>query len=383
MTKKNRTAVPAAVSRVTKVEAAHQCAVWRCRQVSHLEQHHIDGNPSNHDPDNLILLCRQHHAMADRGEITKLELVEYKRRLQQAALVTERPNIEEMERSEALVIPYARRQASISGAPSAKVLRVLIDQSHRQVEWRGFPTADDGYRDALDLLGEDCAVSIAVHGPLSSFVLERFEVLILPTSFGMMVENEEYEAIAKWVYAGNGLLVFGNYLMESHHYMNLNQLMHKFGMEFSHDLVMPLNRDDFRSCMGQAFGLHRDLIVVTEPAGIPAAHPVFSVVRKLAFQSSCTVLCSRNVAFSVSTSEQCSVMKAIGPKNEFGKILQIQDYVLDKRAPACFMVGLQHGAGRILAIGSWKIFLNEFIHNEPFDNRILFQNAISWLACNS
>ncbi len=278
---------------------------------------------------------------------------------------------------EALIGPYTRQRISSS---SPDMPHILIDQSHRQAEWRGYPTPEIGYRDAANLLVEDYAVLVAVHGPLSGSILECCDILMLPTPFGTMVENEEYEAIARWVYAGNGILVFGNYLMESHHYINLNQLMYKFGIEFSHDLVMPSNREDFRSCRGQAFGLNQDLIVVTEPTSIPKSHPLLSGVHKVAFQSSCTVLCSSHVALSVSTSENFSIMKATGQKNEIGKILQIEDYVIDKRATARFLVGLQYGAGRVLAIGSWKIFLNDFIHNETLDNGRLLSNAVSWLA---
>ncbi len=81
--KKQRTHIPNEVSRQIKVEAGHQCGIWRCQITSHLERHHIDENPSNNDPDNLILLCRQHHAMATAGEITKLEQKEYKRKLKE------------------------------------------------------------------------------------------------------------------------------------------------------------------------------------------------------------------------------------------------------------------------------------------------------------
>ena len=47
MTKKKRTAIPADASRLTKVEAGHQCAIWRCGEILNLERHHIDFNPSN------------------------------------------------------------------------------------------------------------------------------------------------------------------------------------------------------------------------------------------------------------------------------------------------------------------------------------------------
>jgi hypothetical protein len=76
-------------------------------------------------------------------------------------------------------------------------------------------------------------------------------------------------------------------------------------------------------------------------------------------------------------------MKAVDPKNESGKILQIQDYILDKRAQVCFMAGTSHGRGRVLAIGSWEVFVNEFTEDPPLDNEKLFQNSIIWLASSA
>jgi hypothetical protein len=68
----------------------------------------------------------------------------------------------------------------------------------------------------------------------------------MPIPFGTIVEAKEYQAIAQWVYLGNGLLVLGNYLMESHHPTNFNQLVRMFSLEFSQDLVMPLDRGRFQ-----------------------------------------------------------------------------------------------------------------------------------------
>jgi hypothetical protein len=42
---------------------SHLCIL--CNQGL-IQNHHIDGNPSNNDPDNWVILCQFHHDMANR-----------------------------------------------------------------------------------------------------------------------------------------------------------------------------------------------------------------------------------------------------------------------------------------------------------------------------
>jgi len=65
------TDIPADIKRRIKVEAGLRCSVWRCGGTSGLEFHHIDGDPSNHDPANILLLCAVCHDRATKGEIDR------------------------------------------------------------------------------------------------------------------------------------------------------------------------------------------------------------------------------------------------------------------------------------------------------------------------
>lgn len=47
--------------------------MW-CRKLPVQELHHIDGNPKNNKPNNLIPLCGYCHRRATAGEITKEQL---------------------------------------------------------------------------------------------------------------------------------------------------------------------------------------------------------------------------------------------------------------------------------------------------------------------
>lgn len=69
--KKVRTPIPAEIDTAVRVEAGYRCSMPRCGETSGLEVHHIDGNPSNHDPANLLVLCAVCHARVTRGDIPR------------------------------------------------------------------------------------------------------------------------------------------------------------------------------------------------------------------------------------------------------------------------------------------------------------------------
>ncbi len=69
---KKRTAVPAGVKRQVLFECGFMCPVRGCHgQWPALQTHHIDGNPSNHDPANILLLCPTHHQLFTSGYLDR------------------------------------------------------------------------------------------------------------------------------------------------------------------------------------------------------------------------------------------------------------------------------------------------------------------------
>lgn len=259
-------------------------------------------------------------------------------------------------------------------------INILFDQAHGQTKWFSSPTPLAGYKSALDTIKSFTRVNTNEQSKFTEHLLKQYKLLILPTPFRDIVENSEYESVAKWVSEGGSLLVFGFYLMESHHDLNLNRLIRRFGFEFSHDLIMPTGKEDFRSCMKQAFGSHRDLWIITNPHGSARAHKLLKGINSIAFQSSCSIDYAANVDLVVSTASECNIMKAKGFKDESGRLVQIRDYYVDKHIAPQYMVALKHGLGKIIGIGSWKMFLNEFVDDPSLDNKKLFKNIIDWLA---
>ncbi|MBS3131516.1 HNH endonuclease [Candidatus Woesearchaeota archaeon] len=69
--KKERVPIPENIKNKVYDRAADKCQLCAHRG---LHIHHIDGNPSNNRITNLILLCPNHHAEADKGLSSKWRL---------------------------------------------------------------------------------------------------------------------------------------------------------------------------------------------------------------------------------------------------------------------------------------------------------------------
>jgi len=65
-------------------EAGHHCAFCPEKEPGSLEVHHIDGNRSNRDPLNLIMVCASCHAKITAGVISETDVRLKKRQLANA-----------------------------------------------------------------------------------------------------------------------------------------------------------------------------------------------------------------------------------------------------------------------------------------------------------
>ena len=76
----NRSAIPSDIRRQILVEAGHRCAIQTCRSAAYIDIHHIVpwAQSQSHEPDNLIALCPNCHRRADREEIDRKSLRNYK-----------------------------------------------------------------------------------------------------------------------------------------------------------------------------------------------------------------------------------------------------------------------------------------------------------------
>ena len=78
---KERIAIPKKTQRKLLVECGHKCSVHLCDEKTALEFHHINGNPSDNRESNLIVLCANHHTLAENDKIDRKALADYKKRL--------------------------------------------------------------------------------------------------------------------------------------------------------------------------------------------------------------------------------------------------------------------------------------------------------------
>jgi len=257
---------------------------------------------------------------------------------------------------------------------------VIFDESYNQERWYAQPIVSAGYSAVADQIAQEYTVITNNSGYLPMDCLLANSILVLPMPFGTMVDDQQYAEITKWVNRGGGLLLLGFYLMEAHHYSNLNNLTRRIGFDFSHDLTMPKGYEGFHQCMDQAFAFtNRDYWIQTSIFGEPVSHPLLAGIEKVVLTSSCTIEPAAKPEVLVSTSKSVALLNARGHKNPQGRLIQLTDYVLNKYSQAPFLVALRYGSGRVVGIGTWKIFINELI-SAGFDNFKLFQNVIAWLA---
>lgn len=127
-TRKERIHIPMKTQRRLLVECGHKCSVHLCNEKTALEFHHINGNPSDNNEPNLIVLCANHHAMAESGEIDRQACISYKERLKQA-----KPDETLKEKVE---------REGISVPPEDPITRAILYLGQKYMIWRyGKPNA--------------------------------------------------------------------------------------------------------------------------------------------------------------------------------------------------------------------------------------------------
>jgi hypothetical protein len=77
----NRKTVPQKTKMLLQKEAESKCPLCSSDDVDHFQFHHIDENPENNDPANLLMLCPTCHSKITKGDIERSEVEKTKRRL--------------------------------------------------------------------------------------------------------------------------------------------------------------------------------------------------------------------------------------------------------------------------------------------------------------
>ena len=263
----------------------------------------------------------------------------------------------------------------------------LIDESHGQERWRHLPpTSDRGYSSAIKVLETYGAVLQHKQGPIVETILGGCTVLIMPMPFGLLVDVAEYECIAHWINQGGCVLICGFYFMEAHLFTNFSSLGRHLQVEFGRDLIMPLGCTSRDDALAQAFPVKPALCAYTELDSSDPEHPIIAGVKRLAVLSSCTVQASGQKGDCELEVRTCSNISTMAPKTGERSVSNpekfniVYTYEVQELRPAPFFVATKYGNGRVVACGSWRMFVEDYMMDDSVDNARLFRNCVEWLC---
>ncbi len=83
---KKRIAIPKQTEKRAFQEVGSACAFCRESEIASLQVHHIDGDPSNNDLENLIVVCSNCHGKITEGVTSQADVMMQKRMVQAGAL---------------------------------------------------------------------------------------------------------------------------------------------------------------------------------------------------------------------------------------------------------------------------------------------------------
>src|SRR5262249_39995223 len=113
--------------------------------------------------------------------------------------------------------------ASVTGTTT-----IVFDESYQQERWHAQPVIGAGYGSVATAVADDYSVTSNAGGYGRVDNLAQKGILILPMPYGTLVDERHYDNLAQWVLRGGRLVLLGLYLMDLHHYSNLNHLARRF-----------------------------------------------------------------------------------------------------------------------------------------------------------
>jgi hypothetical protein len=272
---------------------------------------------------------------------------------------------------------------------------VLFDEAHGQSLWTlsGMPpTIDDGYKLIKELTQQHYTVEVLKEKEVvTATKLHKYATFVLPIGPGRgngegfcYLKDEEVDALRDYVSQGGGLLVLGYYTGDWHHEANLNKVLKRYGITFNNDVVMPKNADAVSASNQMYEGrLNSKDLVVAQPSAdgsdtdrmrIELRRELLTEVNKIATLSSCSLHIDLAATAILSSGSESTLFEP----EPLGQGVRIKSYMETGNGPAVLVgASVNH---RVIAVGSWKTFLNEFIDDTNYDNRRLYENVLSWLT---
>lgn len=263
---------------------------------------------------------------------------------------------------------------------------ILFDEGHGQERWFSVsPTVDKGFSQIAALAGQQFTVAFAPSGSrFSQALLRGYDALVLAMGpeGQTQLREEELKALRDFVRGGGGILVLGTYTGDWHHEANLNRLIEGYGIAFNRDVVVPAGaRPEDGFVQGSQRGPDSSCVVRAWPAtetGAARAGLVYGLEREvgaIAALSSCSLYVDEGMAAPLFRSEPDSVILEPVPT---GVGIRVQGYIERGRGAATLVAAAR--SSKVVAAGSWKLFLDAFIDEPQYGNRQLFLNILNWLA---
>lgn len=255
---------------------------------------------------------------------------------------------------------------------------VLFDEAHGQTRWFGVPapTVAQGYRRIADVTRERFRVDVLrPNETLDAARLAPYAAFIVPIGPEGLAEFSlsERNAIMDFVGQGRGLLLLSTYTGDWHHEANFNLVARRYGMMFNNNSIglAGSSSDEFRRSHGERSPRSR-FAVTCEP--IAPAHPVVAGVRRIVTVSACSLLVFSDGEGLLAAGAGYETREPL-PE---GAGVRFSEYRDARPGPAvCVAASTTH---RVIAVGSWKTFIDEFVDAPGFENMQLFRNMLAWMT---
>jgi len=193
--------------------------------------------------------------------------------------------------------------------------------------------------------------------------------------------KDEIRNVRTYVRSGGCLLALGFYC-EPHHKTNFSELMKLFGIHFSPDLLLPPNSESIDG-HSQAYGIRPQYVVRVNADVMPSPDPLLENVKTIGLLSSCSLEITKpgKVRVVLHSGQEQLIWKPDPKEIEddadgYWDKIAAYNPSQEKERPIIAKAAVE--LGKVVAIGTWKVFHDYFLDNPEFDNGRLFRNILTW-----
>jgi hypothetical protein len=223
--------------------------------------------------------------------------------------------------------------------------------------------------------------------PITSDKLRQSSCLILTIGPRRTTHFDDHEikAIQKHVLDSKGLLLLGTHFGDRHHLANLSTLAQTYGLYFNEDTLMakPSQEEGARWRHGPSADPSKEAVDLrpAQAASSPHARKIQETILKDVVKVRTIDACSLDVrAGGVPLLEfrDTSELFAVHYRD------QVTGYISRcERLDRSFGDAMAASTtSKVVAVGGWRTFMNEFMNDPECDNRRLAMNTLYWL-CHS